>query len=312
MITSSLEESKPKSRAQNSSSIKKSFTNNNIKGNSFLNSSSSINNNLLALLKNDNDNQTKRSNEKKRKRLSYSQTFENILFKNKSALSNYIINNVQQKKNNDDKHPNIKLLGNARYRHSSPLLFVEDLRKDIINSNNKMNGLLPIPLETFKEKENNGENKNENKDLYELQRSIVMVRRLQYNNRKFKKARNKTSNHNSGNPSNDIDDYINKVILIQRYWRNIKGKNYFENKVNDFEKMINDYETRQAFNNLKKCIIFKKVLNINNYISKETIICSNENIIEPIKKIQINYKKYEKNKYYKSTKRNFRYFSKFI
>ena len=46
-------------------------------------------------------------------------------------------------------YPNIKLLGNSRYRYSSPLLFVED-QKIIAD---KSFGLIPIPLEKYKRKE---------------------------------------------------------------------------------------------------------------------------------------------------------------
>ena len=58
--------------------------------------------------------------------------YENILYKNKSALSDFILNNAITKKNNY--YPNIKLLGNSRYKYSSPLLYVEDQKNNLSNS----------------------------------------------------------------------------------------------------------------------------------------------------------------------------------
>ena len=106
-------------------------------------------------------------------------------------------------------YPNIKLLGNSRYRYSSPLLFVED-QKIIAD---KSFGLIPIPLEKYKRKEIIDENDEDEKNLYELQRSIVMTRRYQYNKK----------NINNKKKQNII--YFNNVIIIQKWWKNLYQKN---------------------------------------------------------------------------------------
>ena len=148
------------------------------------------------------------------------------LDKNKTALTDFILNKELNKQNSYN-YPNVKLLGNSRYKHTNPLLFVEDQKNNI---NNKGSDLIPIPLEKFKKKIQNDEDIKEGKNLHELQRSIVMIRRRQYDNSKDKKDKKKNSIDNTDN--NEIIDYLNKVKLIQRWWRKVSHKKYNNNEKN--------------------------------------------------------------------------------
>ena len=332
MFTSSLEDSKSKIISQNHQINKNSISNRSNKNDSFSNiskinnnSSFTINKNINELLHNENDKQKKLfhiQSKQHPKCSSCTSKYEKILDQNKSALSNYIINNSMSKKNYYA-FPNIKLLGNSRYKYSSPLLFVEDQKIDGFCKNI---GLVPIPFEKFKKVENNNENTEEDKDLYELQRSIVMLRRLQYNDYKFKKGKNKIDGKlNNNNQNDDIYNYINKVIFIQRCWRSVTQKNYFKNKIDLLETQLNNFEIHQAFNALRNVIIIKKNLNSVCFISKDVYINSNEEVIEQIKKIQNNYRIYKNLNKYKNlfikknmntgsyiTKDRYKYSSKFI
>ena len=332
MFTSSLEDSKSKIISQNHQINKNSISNRSNKNDSFSNiskinnnSSFTINKNINELLHNENDKQKKLfhiQSKQHPKCSSCTSKYEKILDQNKSALSNYIINNSMSKKNYYA-FPNIKLLGNSRYKYSSPLLFVEDQKIDGFCKNI---GLVPIPFEKFKKVEKNNENTEEDKDLYELQRSIVMLRRLQYNDYKFKKGKNKIDGKlNNNNQNDDIYNYINKVIFIQRCWRSVTQKNYFKNKMDLLETQLNNFEIHQAFNALRNVIIIKKNLNSVCFISKDVYINSNEEVIEQIKKIQNNYRIYKNLNKYKNlfikknmntgsyiTKDRYKYSSKFI
>ena len=62
-----------------------------------------------------------------------------ILNKKKSALSEYILTNTS--KEEILYNPNIKLLGNSRYKYTSPMMFVEDQKNNIPDINF---GLIPI------------------------------------------------------------------------------------------------------------------------------------------------------------------------
>ena len=74
------------------------------------------------------------------------------------------------------------------------------------------------------------------KKLYELQRSIVMLRRKQYNkSSNAKKHRNQFINYNSNSLKDEVDDindYINKIVIIQKWWGNFSKKNETKNKIN--------------------------------------------------------------------------------
>lgn len=116
-----------------------------------------------------------------------------MLRKDKRRLSDYIVNNPKY----------VKLYGNKRYLNN-PLLFVQDHKKKIDDS--KI-GLIPVPLK----KKKKIKTIEEHKQLYDLQRSIVMMRRFQYN-RKYSQNLNFYQKQ-----INMID-----VIRIQRWWRRMK------------------------------------------------------------------------------------------
>ena len=116
-------------------------------------------------------------------------SFNGLLKKDKNDLSLYIENNLKY----------LKLFGNQRYNKSCPSLFVEDYKKRI--SEKKM-GLVPIPT-----KKNRTKLVNNYYKLYNLQRSIVMVRRYQYGKKNFSPA---------PIPNRTLD-----ISLIQRWWTKI-------------------------------------------------------------------------------------------
>ena len=218
--------------------------------------------------------------------------YENILYKNKSALSDFILNNAITKKNNY--YPNIKLLGNSRYKYSSPLLYVEDQKNNLSNSRL---GLIPIPLEKFKKKIKNEEDEEEEKNLYNLQRSIVMSRRFQYNkNKNLKKEKNKNNEENFDFYNKEKEkgnNYLNKIVLIQRWWKNISKKNNIKKRIEDFVNKLNRIKLRKVFNELKNLILLKNVLNEICYISKNKYINSRF-FNQKIRTIQNKYRKYIK------------------
>ena len=253
----------------------KIISSNNIKNDSLSkrsnNSSNSLNNNISTSLKNENKkkNLYHEKSKKHPKCSSCANKPANIVYKNKSALSNFILMNLMTKKNYY--HPNLKLLGNSRYKHTSPLLFVEDQKN---NTSNESYGLIPIPLEKFKNKEKIDEEIEEKKNLYELQRSIVMSRRFQYN-----KDKNKWKNKYYGEEENDI---FKKIILIQKWWKNYLKKNETSRKMKKFEKKIKNFNNKFVFNQLKELLLKKTILNGICFISKIKI----NNFIDKIRKIQ--------------------------
>lgn len=113
-----------------------------------------------------------------------------MLKKDKRRLSDYIVNNPKY----------IKLYGNKRY-HNNPLLFVQDQKKKV---DDKKIGLIPVPLKVKKKIKTH----EEHKQLYDLQRSIVMMRRFQYN-----------KNYGGSYYQRQVNIAI--VIKIQRWWRKI-------------------------------------------------------------------------------------------
>ena len=113
-----------------------------------------------------------------------------MLKKDKRRLSDYIVNNPKY----------IKLYGNKRY-HNNPLLFVQDQKKKV---DDKKIGLIPVPLKVKKKIKTH----EEHKQLYDLQRSIVMMRRFQYN-----------KNYGQSYYQRQVNIAI--VIKIQRWWRKI-------------------------------------------------------------------------------------------
>ena len=190
------------------------------------------------------------------------------LNKNKSALSQYILKNTSS--DNDYYFPNIKLLGNSRYKYTNPLMFVEDQKNNMSDLNL---GLMPIPMERCKIiMDKNNENEIEKK-LFELQRSIVMLRRRQYNkNNQIRKGRNQFIDYNTNsyiNEADDISEYINKIVLIQKWWLNYSKANLTKIKMIKFEKKIKSFINKIVIKELKKLIInYKRPLNLICYIYK--------------------------------------------
>ena len=181
-----------------------------------------------------------------------------MLKKDKTALSIYIENNLKY----------LKLFGNQRYNQSSPTLFVQDYKSRM--SEKKM-GLVPIPV-----KRNRTKLVNNYYKLYNLQRSIVMVRRYQYGRNNFGPAP-------TSNKAYDI-------ALIQRWWKkmakiitiqkNFRG--YFIRK--QVESILNLHRFMDSFENflismkMKICfdkIYRKTVISIKRKTDKGYYICKN-------------------------------------
>ena len=148
----------------------------------------------------------------------------------------------------------------------------------------------------------NEKDEKEGKNLYELQRSIVMFRRRQYNDHYEKKP---NRNKNRDNIFNDLYDlnisnkkeinksYINKILLIQKWWRNILLQRYLEeynNNVNEFEKKLQKILMKIALDKLRNILLVKQILKKYCYIAKKRYKYSYNDFIEAIKKIQNNYR----------------------
>lgn len=180
----------------------------------------------------------------------------NVLNKKKTALSEFILLNSSTK--NDLYYPNIKLLGNSRYKYTSPMMFVEDQKNNMSDINL---GLMPIPQERFRKEMTQNEENEREKKLYELQRSIVMLRRKQYNkSSNAKKHRNQFINYNSNSLKDEVDDindYINKIVIIQKWWGNFSKKNETKNKITKLEKKLRYYVSRKIINELKNKFLVK-------------------------------------------------------
>ena len=248
------------------------------------------NNNLIGVLntdiKNDKPLELNRSQSVKRFENDLTKKFR-LIEKNKSALSEYIINTSFNRKNRF-KCINIKLLGNSRYRYSSPLLFVEDQKQNICNTSL---GLIPIPLERVRKKHNDHENcKEEEKSLYELQRSCVMSRRMQYTNDMLRGGKDKF-NFSGNNPKNDLlkseDDCMNKIVEIQKWWKAYNGNS---NQMNVPEQNNERIEYFKAFDKLKNFMLVKNIKQKNSYISKDKFT---KNLMDKIIKIQNYFRLYK-------------------
>ena len=220
----------------------------------------------------------------------------NILNKDKSKLSSFIENNPQF----------LKLFGNPRYNKSSPFLFVEDHKNRI--DDNRI-GLLPIPSKpklTMK-------SKDENNNLYEMQRKIVMMRRYQYG-KKFNEE-----NLNNDDSADFFDKitkiqlwwkYIYKIILIQKVFRGFrirKRVNFilnFIDIINKWQRLLDTIKARRILRNLVENsrnaikiikLHLKKNIKGYNYISKirrKGKSYLNLNNLDKIKKINNNYQKF--------------------
>jgi len=219
--------------------------------------------------------------------------FQRILKKDKSALSKYIQNNLQF----------LKLIGNQRYNQNSPSLFVEDYNSKL---SQETMGLLPIPDKKVK-----ANSINNNKKLYNLQRSIVMIRRFQYETK---------SNMQEIFPKIEHD-----IILIQKWWRRISKiimiqkifKGYFIRKqitsiinlhrfMQNFENFIHFLQIKYFFQKMFRSIVIPKKRKPikGNYISKKKAFLSNKTFNNIIS-IQNNFRMLKaKNKYLQLLRKN--------
>ena len=193
-------------------------------------------------------------NKKYHKHLSCINDFNKSLNKNKTALSQYILLNTSPE--NDFNFQNIKLLGNSRYKYTSPMMFVEDQKNFLPDKNF---GLIPIPMERCKIELSEKENNDKKKNLYELQRSIVMLRRKQFNKAtEKKKHKNQFVDYSSNsykNEADDISDYVNKIVFIQKWWSDYIRKKELKRKINEFKEKIKYFVNKMSFNEIKKSII---------------------------------------------------------
>ena len=203
-----------------------------------------------------NPKQIQQKEKKFHKHASCVNDINNVLNKKKTALSEFILLNSSTK--NDLYYPNIKLLGNSRYKYTSPMMFVEDQKNNMSDINL---GLMPIPQERFRKEMTQNEENEREKKLYELQRSIVMLRRKQYNkSSNAKKHRNQFINYNSNSLKDEVDDindYINKIVIIQKWWGNFSKKNETKNKITKLEKKLRYYVSRKIINELKNKFLVK-------------------------------------------------------
>ena len=203
-----------------------------------------------------------------RKNSSYVNKLNKSLNKNKNELSQYILLNTSTK--NNFYFPNIQLLGNSRYKYTSPIMFVEDQKSNISDANL---GLVPIPMERCKFEISQKEENEREKKLYELQRSIVMLRRKQYNKiSEIKRHKNQFIDYNSNslkNEDDDMNEYINKIVVIQKWWNNHRKKKEMKNKLYQLEETLNNFFNKRFFNELKKNTInFKKPINLLCFVDK--------------------------------------------
>ena len=310
MFTKLSDENK-KTKIPTNMNNQNSSLNNNIKNESILNTSKisndnqqEIDNNIESLMKPSGSKEKKIyhvQNKNHPKCSTCMFNYQKDLEKNTSALSDYILNNEETKRKYYC-YPNIKLLGNSRYKYTNPLLFVEDQKNNI---SSRSLGLLPIPLEKFHKKVKNEKDEKEGKNLYELQRSIVMFRRRQYNDHYEKKpSRNKNRDNifsdlydlNISNTKEINKSYINKIILIQKWWRNIILKRYlkeYNNLINEFEKKLQIILMKMALKKLSDLLIVKQILKKYCYIEKKRKKYSYNDFIEAIKKIQNNYRMFK-------------------
>ena len=200
---------------------------------------------------------------------------DNLVEEDKSKLSSFIQNNSQF----------LKLFGNRRYNRSSPYLFVEDHK---CGKDDRI-GLVPIPSKPRVIMKSPEENTN----LYEIQRRIVMIRRYQYGKRNFSEP-NKLKN--------DYIEYIDednllKIILIQKIFRGytVRVKVYsimnFKELINHFQELLDKIKAKRI---LRYLINYEKQIQSSNeknkrsdYISKtksnkKNIMEQEENIFQNI------------------------------
>ena len=239
--------------------------------------------NKLGSLKNSKDSRIKSSPFKKGLNL------KKIIHNNKNKLSNYIENNTKK----------VELFGNPRYKHNSPILFVEDFKNNLPE---KKMGLVPLPSK----KKTSTDLYKEPKNLYDMQRNISMIRRFQYEKKNEKRLLEKKNYKNVKDTEhfNMIQNWwkkIPKIIDIQRIFRGY----IIRKQVNPilklykfmkkFEKFLKNLILKTNLKIIKDYSILrrKKIIN-GNYISKKRLYISNK-LNKSIIMIENNYRCYKSN-----------------
>ena len=187
-------------------------------------------------------------------------TVSKLIKKDKRRLRDYILDNKKY----------VKLIGNRRYNDNPPALYIQDHNK---NLDDKKIGLIPLPTKSKKKIKSNSDKQR----LYDLQRSIVMMRRFQYN----KHYLNGNEFRINSNEILDLDCVIKiqkwwkkmvKIIKIQKIWRahfirkeiNAVRKLYFF--MEKFENFLCEIIKKKCFYKIKKCenlIVLKPKINDN-------------------------------------------------
>ena len=178
-----------------------------------------------------------------------------LIHNNKNKLSNYIQNNTQK----------VELFGNPRYKHNSPILFVEDFKNNLPE---KKMGLVPLPSK----KKTSTDLFKEPKNLFDMQRNISMVRRFQYDKKNEKRFLEKKYYKNSKD-----SEYFN---MIQSWWKKIP-------KINDIQRIFRGYYIRKQVSPIVKLYRFMKKFEnfLNNLLLKKNLKILKEYSILRRKKI---------------------------
>ena len=86
-----------------------------------------------------------------------------------------------------------------------------------------------------------------------------MLRKKQYNKAKEKKKHRKQfvdySSNSYKNEADDISDYVNKIVFIQKWWSDYIRKKELKRKINEFKEKIKYFVNKMSFNEIKKSII---------------------------------------------------------
>ena len=180
---------------------------------------------------------------------------QNIKNNNKTTKFNWELHQKLQKKYNEyltDNQVNIKLKGNSNFNNRPISYYLENNKEPITNEN-----LTPIPIREKKYLKK----KERIKEYSNMQRSVVQMRRIEYNN-KLKKKNKKIENY----------EYYYKIpliITIQRLWK--KRYNKLSKKAEKIQSKFKQYIFRKYFlfsrevkNNIDKLVfIIQKVLFLN-------------------------------------------------
>ena len=204
----------------------------------------------------------------------------------KNKINDYLI------KNKD----NIKLYGNYKYTNKTPDYYFkakqneeeeEKLEKENEDDDNftykknegKIYDLTPLPAKSRKKMKSNYE-KNQ---FYEGERAAVAMRRLEYN-RQFDLRMQKLQD-------NKYKKYIYKIIIIQRWWRNILAKLYLNYYAILIQKFWRGYLIRNKLNDMLKIRMIEKGLLITENVYNKHLLKDAFDKIRRFKRDSIKIKK---------------------